>query len=101
MIGYLVDGTVPDDGATCPFVDGIATDAELGDYLFEYPPDWVEGPILRRCSSPRGWTRTAAGCVAGELSGDDHRVVTHVLLGVDRRRRAPTAAAPPAPTAGC
>jgi pimeloyl-ACP methyl ester carboxylesterase len=82
VVGHLVDGVVPDDGETCPFVEGITTDAELGDYLFDYPPDWVEG-MIEDVLVAEGTGESVAACRAGELSDDDHRAVTHILLGVE------------------
>ena len=60
----------------------MTTDAELGDYLFEYPPDWVEG-LIEDVLVAEGEGTSIAFCRAGELSDDDHRVITHILLGVE------------------
>jgi pimeloyl-ACP methyl ester carboxylesterase len=81
VVDYLVDGVVPVDGASCPFVDGLTTDAEIGDHLFGYPSWWVR-PWLEDVLIAEGTDDDLAVCMAGELTTVDHRVVTHLLLGV-------------------
>ncbi|MET0327126.1 MAG: alpha/beta fold hydrolase [Ilumatobacteraceae bacterium] len=81
VVDYLVDGVVPADGASCPFVDDLVTDAEIGDYLFDYPEYWVR-PWLEEVFVAEGSPDEEAACLAGELAGSPHRVVTHLLLGV-------------------
>jgi hypothetical protein len=81
VVAYLVDGVVPAAGTSCPFVDGLATDAEIGDHLFGYPSWWVR-PWLTDVLVAEGTAEDVAQCMAGELTSADHRVITHVLLGV-------------------
>ena len=71
-------------GVSCPFVDGTSTDAEIGDHLFDYQSWWVR-PWLEDVFVAEG--AAEARCLARELSGVDHRVLTHLLLGVAVRRR--------------
>lgn len=80
VVAYLVDGVVPDQGLVCPFMDGMPTDGEIGDHLFDYQSSWVR-PWLEDVLVAEG----AGGdgrCLARELAGADHRVLTHLLLGV-------------------
>ena len=81
VVDYLVDGVVPADGASCPFVDGLTTDPEIGDHLFGYPAWWVR-PWLEEVLIAEGTDEDTARCMADELDGIDHRVITHLLLGV-------------------
>ena len=96
VVDYLVDGKVPEDATTCPFVEGLTTDAELGDHLFAFPPRWTEG-LIEDVLVAEGTGTAVAGCRAGELASEEHRVVTHILLGVESdaatRARAQAAAA--------
>ncbi len=80
VVDYLVDGAVPDDGLSCPFVDGTSTDTEVGDHLFDYQ-SWRVRPWLEDVFVAEG--AAGARCLARELSGIDHRVLTHLLLGVE------------------
>ncbi len=82
---YLLDGTLPDDELVCPFVDGLVRDRDIGRYLFEYPPTWVR-PLLEEALRAEGLDVERATCLAGELDRADHRVITHVLLGVTSPR---------------
>ena len=81
VVDYLVDGVVPADGASCPFVDGLSTDTEIGDHLFGYPSWWVR-PWLADVLIAEGTEPDQARCMAGELTSVDHRIITHLLLGV-------------------
>jgi pimeloyl-ACP methyl ester carboxylesterase len=82
---YLVDGTAPEPDLVCPFVDGLVRDRDIGRYLFEYPPEWVR-PLLEEKLLAEGIDGEQASCLAGELDRADHRVITHVLLGVTSSR---------------
>jgi len=79
VVDYLVDGIVPDGALACPFVDAMTTDGEIGDYLFDYQSWWVR-PWLEDVFVTEGVAD--AQCLARELTDADHRVLTHLLLGV-------------------
>ena len=81
VVDFLADGAVPRDGRACPFVDGVAGDAGIGEYLFEFPAD-VVGPWITEVLVAEGVTADAAECASTALAGADHRIVTHLLLGV-------------------
>ncbi|MBA3287931.1 MAG: alpha/beta fold hydrolase [Acidimicrobiia bacterium] len=78
---YLADSVVPEDGTTCPFADGATTEAEIGRFVFGYPAWWVS-PILERTLRRQGVDETVAACMAPILATEPHRIVTHLLVGV-------------------
>ena len=57
---------------------------------------WTEG-LIEDVLVAEGTGTAVAACRAGELAGEEHRVVTHILLGVESdaatRARAQAAAA--------
>ncbi|MET0143830.1 MAG: alpha/beta hydrolase [Ilumatobacteraceae bacterium] len=78
---YLVDGTPPADGVLCAMVDGVRDGPDLAGHLFEYQGWWVE-PLLVEVFVAEGASDRVATCMGRRLAGADHRIITHLLLGV-------------------
>ncbi len=82
VVGYFVRDVVPADGTSCPFADGVTTDAEIADVLFGYDASWV-APALAGVLEDEGESPDQAECESESLATSPHRVVTHLFLGVE------------------
>ena len=81
VVAHLLDGVTPSDGPTCPFVDGVSSDAEIADVAFALDPVEARMALFEvlLATAPTG---EDTACVADQLVRDTTRVVTHVVLGV-------------------
>jgi pimeloyl-ACP methyl ester carboxylesterase len=61
VVGYLVAGTLPTNGATCPFADWATTDAEVAELLFGYDESSV-APALAMMLVDEGESPDEAEC---------------------------------------
>jgi len=81
VVAHLLDGVTPSGGPTCPFVDGVSSDAEIADVAFTLDPVDARAALsdVLLAAAPTGEDTV---CVADQLARETTRVVTHVVLGV-------------------
>ncbi len=84
VVAYVVEQIVPEDGETCPFVEGAATVNERADVVFQslepdFAIDSIE-PLLVEQGVPGRLARCVARAI---VTSGGERLVVHQILGVD------------------